>query len=175
MQPTEPSEVAIPSIPIALPYSAPSEATCYASFGRRMVAWMIDVCILTAVRFTLFGVMGGVAIWVENAGLDSDNTKVTLVFTLIALLYLCAWPYYALLEGSARQGTVGKLAMGIRVEDIEGGCATRVQTSVRFFLRLVSALLLGCGFLMAAFTRRRQALHDIGANCIVTMNPRSPH
>jgi hypothetical protein len=43
---------------------------------------------------------------------------------------------------------------------------------VRFFLRLISAALLGFGFLMAAFTRRRQALHDIAANCIITVRPR---
>jgi hypothetical protein len=35
----------------------------------------------------------------------------------------------------------------------------------------LSALLLGFGYLMAAFTTKRQALHDIGANCIILRKP----
>lgn len=114
----------------------------------------------------LFGSVGAL---IEAAGGYTDNFAAALGFAVIAALYLCAWPYYALLEASGRQGTLGKQAVGIQVEDIEGGRATRVQTSVRFFLRLVSALVFGFGFLAALMTRRRQTLHDIAANCIVTV------
>jgi uncharacterized RDD family membrane protein YckC len=38
---------------------------------------------------------------------------------------------------------------------------------VRFFLRIISALPLGLGFLYMLLNRRGQTLHDIAANCVV--------
>ena len=170
MQPPPISEQA-PSPVQALPYAALLDAPRYANFGERLVAWFIDVAILAAVRFGLILAFGAIVTYFENVGQPADEVQAALAFGFFASLYLCAWPYYMLMEASAGQGTVGKRVMRIRVEDVDGGRATRVQTSVRFFLRLVSGLTLGFGFLMAAFTRRRQALHDIAANTIVTAKP----
>jgi uncharacterized RDD family membrane protein YckC len=158
-----------------LPYGGPTAAGYerFASFGQRMLAWLIDGAVLLAVRLGVVLVLGLVALGIERAGLETETVKVVGGWVVLALLYLCAWPYYALLEAGQGQGTLGKRAVGIQVEDVEGGRATLAQTSVRFFLRPLSAVILGIGFLMAAFTRRRQAMHDIGANCVVTVRPQT--
>ena len=158
-----------PAQPIA--YASTAEAMVYAGFTKRLLGWLIDVAVLTGVRLVLLMLFGGVASYVGQAGWATESVRTAGGFGFLASLYLCAWPYYALTESSSMQGTLGKRAMGIRVEDVEGGRATFVQTTVRFFLRAVSVLTLGFGFLMIAFTRRRQALHDVAANTVVTVEP----
>src|SRR5688572_10635944 len=146
-----------PFPPQVLPYSTPGAVgTVYAGFGQRLLAWLVDWAVLAVIRFVLIILFGSVGALIDAAGGNTDDYAAALGFTVIATLYLCAWPYYALLEASGMQSTLGKQLVGIQVEDIEGGRATRVQTSVRFFLRLVSALIFGFGFLAALMTSRRQ-------------------
>ena len=77
------------------------------------------------------------------------------------------WLYFAIMESSSRQATLGKLAFGIRVVDLDGDRVSFFRASARFFAKIFSALSLAVGFLMAAFTRRKQALHDMVASCLV--------
>jgi uncharacterized RDD family membrane protein YckC len=172
---TPPSPTATGPAGPTLGYAVPGTAHVYAGFTLRLFAWIIDLAVLTCIRLALLVVFGMIAYYVDEAGRATDTARGVASLSFIAGLYLCAWPYYALMESSAGQGTLGKRAMGIRVEDVDGGTATFTQTTVRFFLRLVSILTLGFGFLMIAVTRRRQAMHDLAANTIVTVTPRSVH
>ena len=47
------------------------------------------------------------------------------------------------------------------------------KASGRYFGKIVSAILLMIGYPMAAFTKRKQALHDIMAGCLVIRKPKS--
>ena len=174
-----PVPVAPPPLPVpAVAYAGPAvrnENVDYASFGQRLGAWLIDRAIVAAGTFFILFLAGMVLSVVGEDVLERDgNARTIFSVGLLLTLVLAPWPYYALCEASRWRGTVGKRAVGIQVEDVEGGHATRVQTSVRFFLKFVSAALLGVGYLMAAFTKRYQALHDIGANTVVTRAPRRP-
>jgi uncharacterized RDD family membrane protein YckC len=182
-----PAPAAVPSpapgAPHPMPMAAPAPlgygvahdaGVAYASWGQRFGAWVIDWLILSVVRFVVMVAFGTVGAAIERrSGELSEGDSALLGLIIIAVMYLCAWPYYALMEASRRRGTLGKLAVGIEVGDAEGGPASFVQTSVRFFLRLVSAAIFGIGFLMPLFTARRQALHDVAANTIVTVKPRA--
>ena len=75
--------------------------------------------------------------------------------------------YYALMESSANQATVGKMALGIRVTDLAGNRLTFGRATARHFGKIISGLTLGIGYLMVAFTPSKQALHDIMAGCLV--------
>jgi uncharacterized RDD family membrane protein YckC len=77
------------------------------------------------------------------------------------------WLYYALMESSAKQATVGKMALGIIVTDLEGRGIGFGRATGRYFAKILSALILGIGFLMAAFTERKQGLHDMVASTLV--------
>ena len=170
-----PTAVSAPSSQV-LPYAdqAMAPTVIYASFGSRLLAWLIDWMVLLGIRFAVMCVIGMVLVGTEKVGWETESVKTIEAWIVLALLYLCAWPYYALMEASPRQATIGKRALNLQIHDIEMGRPTRVQTSIRFFFRIVSSLLLGCGFLWALISKRHQTVHDIAANCMVLDVSRSP-
>jgi uncharacterized RDD family membrane protein YckC len=80
---------------------------------------------------------------------------------------LGGWLYYALMESSQHQATIGKRRLGICVTDANGRRISFARASGRFWSRLLSAIPLGIGFLLPRFTKRKQALHDLVAGCVV--------
>jgi uncharacterized RDD family membrane protein YckC len=58
--------------------------------------------------------------------------------------------------------------MGIRVCDEAGQKISFAKASTRFFAKWISSALFGIGFFMAAFTKKKQGLHDLMAGTIVT-------
>ncbi len=133
----------------------------YAGFWRRYLALMLDGIILGLPLMLLFWLA-----LVSAAQLSSDDTS-----PLMGLFYLAYWVaaplYYALQESSAAQATLGKRALGIKVTDLEGRRLTFGNALGRWFAALLSYVTLYVGFLMAAFTTRRQALHDMVAGTLV--------
>ena len=77
------------------------------------------------------------------------------------------WLYFAVMESSAKQATLGKMAVGIRVTDLAGNRVSFLRASGRYFGKIISGMILCVGYLMAAFTARKQALHDMMAGCLV--------
>ena len=71
------------------------------------------------------------------------------------------------MESSHLQATLGKMALSLQVTDLEGRRITFAKATGRFFAKYLSVLTLGIGYLMAAFTERKQALHDIIAGTLV--------
>jgi len=63
--------------------------------------------------------------------------------------------------------TPGKLALGLRVTDLDGRPTGFWRASARYVARILSNLTLGAGYLMVAFTARKQALHDLVAGTLV--------
>ena len=80
---------------------------------------------------------------------------------------LLAWAYYALMESSPAQATVGKIALDIYVTDREGDPIDFRRASIRFWAKVISTMTLMLGWLMAAFTPRKRALHDYLAGTLV--------
>jgi uncharacterized RDD family membrane protein YckC len=73
------------------------------------------------------------------------------------------------MESSERQATIGKKALGIIVTDAHGKRITFYRASGRHFGKIVSSITLGVGFVMAGFTKKKQALHDIMFDCLVVV------
>jgi len=124
----------------------------YASFARRFFAVLIDHVLLFAVAVAMALAMGGA----------QDRSR---FFSLGWIILV--WLYFALMESSTRQATIGKRALGIKVCTTDGQRISFGRATGRFFGRWLSSLLLYIGYLMAAFTRRRQALHDLIADTLV--------
>jgi uncharacterized RDD family membrane protein YckC len=95
--------------------------------------------------------------------MDDPGTVITISVIFLVLV----WLYHAGLEASPMQGTLGKRMSGIKVINLSGRRCGMGQTSIRFFGKLLSAALLGAGFFMIAFSRRRQGLHDVLAGSLV--------
>ena len=136
----------------------------YASFGERFIAYIIDTIILTlgfwAVGFILVVIVLGIA------G-SSDAAEITLGFTVAMMVIAAHWLYFALQESSPKQATFGKRAMKIVVADDQGQRLTFARATGRAFARLLSSMFFSIGYLLALFTARKQALHDLIASTVV--------
>ena len=129
----------------------------YAGFWRRFAAWFLDLLILGVVTVPLNLAFG------DSAGSDrmAYSPEAQSISTALG------WLYFALMESSARQATLGKMALGIRVTDLDGNRIGFGKATGRYFAKILSALILFIGFLMVAFTQRKQGLHDILAGTLV--------
>jgi uncharacterized RDD family membrane protein YckC len=80
---------------------------------------------------------------------------------------IMVWLYFAICESSPWQATVGKLALGIRVTDMQGKRISFPRALGRYAGKFVSFLILYIGVLMVAWTQRKQGLHDLFASTLV--------
>ena len=87
---------------------------------------------------------------------------------------VASWLYSALLQSSARQATVGKMALGLIVTDESGNRIGFGRASGRYFAGYLNALTLGIGYLMVIWTPRKQALNDRIAGTVVVPKPTQP-
>lgn len=83
-------------------------------------------------------------------------------------IYLVLMVYWVLMESSRWQASLGKLALGLRVVDKNGQRLTLVRAFGRNILKILSCVTLLIGFMMAGWTQKKQALHDMIADCLVT-------
>jgi uncharacterized RDD family membrane protein YckC len=151
----------------------------YAGFWKRFVAYIIDQIIVGVASLLLLVpifALVGVSVFTmhqEELSYDSDAAIGILLalaatyLTLIAAMWLCKWLYYALMESSGQQGTLGKMALGIKVADMSGNRISFGRATGRYFAKIISSLTLTIGYMMAGFTQQKQALHDIVAGCLV--------
>ena len=151
----------------------------YAGFWLRFVAHLIDDVIVGFAMLILlvpiFFLMGGAAM-IESLprhGGGEPNPALVggflfLIFSLAGVAVIGQWLYFAYLESGEKQGTWGKQVMGIYVTDLAGNRITFGRASGRFFGKIISGLIpLAIGYIMAGFTERKQALHDMIASCLV--------
>ena len=75
--------------------------------------------------------------------------------------------YFVLMDSSAKQGTLGKIALGLVVTDVQGNRIGLGRAAGRYFAKILSSLILLIGFIMIAFTERKQGLHDILCSTLV--------
>jgi len=81
------------------------------------------------------------------------------------------WLYFAMMESSVYQATLGKMALGLQVTDRQGNRIGFARASGRFFGKIVSGMILLIGYMMAGWTERKQALHDMLADTLVVRKP----
>jgi uncharacterized RDD family membrane protein YckC len=144
----------------------------YGGFWRRVAAALIDAVIVNAVMVLLSFVlpiyekvgMGDISVPDSAMGIGAEF-EYTPLGTLI--LVIGTWLYAALMESGPKQATIGKLALSLRVTDIDGDRIGFGQASGRYFAKFLSGFILMIGFLMVAFTARKQGLHDLLAKTLV--------
>ena len=91
-------------------------------------------------------------------------------FVLLILRSAGVILYFAFFESSAMQATPGKKAMGIVVIDLDGKRISFWRAFIRNCGKIISGLILYIGYIMAGFTKKKQALHDMMAGCLVVVN-----
>jgi uncharacterized RDD family membrane protein YckC len=163
------------------PYGAPASMR-YSGFWLRFAAYLIDGVIMSAGIFAMFipliaalglsAALSGVNVHVDHAmGPAQIKMLVGWIFVLLGLAVLVTWLYHALMESSAWQATVGKRVVGLIVTDMAGQPISFARASGRHFAKFISNLIpFEFGYIMAAFTEKRQALHDMIAGCVILKN-----
>jgi uncharacterized RDD family membrane protein YckC len=179
----------IPMTPVAM-----DQTLEYAGFWKRVLASLIDFALIATVGFLL-----GLAFSynpisefqetfrkaMENpGGPPPQPAGPPAILSFISIVG--GWLYKALFEASKMQGTLGKLAVGIIVTDLEGRRIDFGRATLRYalvwvanLLALVPALAGVSGFaiiidsLVVAFTLKKQALHDMIAACLVVNRSRT--
>jgi uncharacterized RDD family membrane protein YckC len=131
-------------------------------FWLRFAAVFIDSLILSVA-----GMIGGFVIGFAMAGgLGMRDKNVLQAYGFILGLVL-GWLYFALMESSPKQATLGKMACGYVVSDLRGARVSFARATGRHFGKWISTLILGIGFLMCAWSRQKQCLHDKMAGCLM--------
>ena len=134
----------------------------YAGFWLRFWAYAIDTLILSAFPI-LLGVIIAPLFFTGVAMLAGLG----IVIFILPVLATEGWFYYALMESSSYQATFGKRALGLKVTGMNGERISFGTATIRYFCKILSHVILNAGFIMAAFTAKKQALHDIIASCLV--------
>ena len=119
----------------------------YAGFWKRFAAAFIDFVINFILGFML-------------AVIESDAT-----WNIVGIPM--TWIYHAAFESSSKQATPGKMALGIKVTDLNGRRIGFGKATGRHFGKILSGIILGIGLIMIAFTEKKQGLHDKMAGCLV--------
>lgn len=142
----------------------------YAGFWRRLVAIFIDGIILYIIDFVLlflFSVIGVISATSSNGHPLGQLLSIIVGPVAIITMIVVSWLYFAGMEASSKQATLGKMAMGIIVTDLYGNPISFGRATGRYFGKIISGLILAIGYIMAGFTEKKQALHDIIASCVV--------
>lgn len=149
----------------------------YAGFWWRFLAYIIDDLLIGAVSWIfalpILAIFGISMYSLKEAGMDTDNSELLLIPILMAassigfLMVVIQWLYFALMESSKHQGTLGKLVLKIKVTDLEGNRIGFGRATGRYFGKIISGMIFMIGYIMAGFTEKKQALHDMMAGCLV--------
>ncbi len=168
------------------PYAAPAAAlladetyafggdVVQAGFWKRVAAYILDAIVVTiAAQIVQMVLMVGFLGMNMGNFTSNPESMFTSASGIVFLLSIYLFPlvlfgvYYAAFHASARQATLGKMAVGIKVVRSDGHRISLARAVARFFAFILSGLILYIGYLMAAFTERKQALHDLICDTLV--------
>jgi len=124
----------------------------YGGFWIRFIAYLVDSLIVT-IGFV------GIMLLISAMGLELAGAE--FIFLVISILY------WALMQSSKRQATIGKSLCGLKVGGSNGERISVARALGREAAKIISSLTLLIGFIIAAFTRNKQALHDFVASTYV--------
>ena len=147
----------------------------YAGFWIRLVAYLIDMIILLIVLLIagsiVAGLTGGILdvstedldltqlnVLTEDLDLNQVEDFARIVGTILG--FVIQWLYFALQFSSKKQATLGMRAVGVKVVDYNYKRISFANATGRFFGMILSGFIIYIGFIMIAFTKRKQGLHD---------------
>ena len=141
--------------------------TIYADFFKRFNSFILDLIILISILYLIELILAFIFSPIfQIVHLNESIQEDFFVF----MFYLGAWMYFPLMESSHRQATFGKVLLGIKVTDLHYRRISFMKANLRLLGKLISMILIGFGFIIIAFTKKKQGLHDIISKCLVIKN-----
>jgi uncharacterized RDD family membrane protein YckC len=136
------------SAPAPVSPGAATTDEAYGGFWKRVLATLIDAVVVSAVTGLIISITFGIGWFV---------------------VFFSQWLYEAFMTSSSWQATLGKRVLNMVVTDAQGQRITFARATGRHFAKWLSTMVLGIGFLMVAFTRKKQGLHDMLADTYVVI------
>jgi uncharacterized RDD family membrane protein YckC len=176
-----PGAVSVPANVGVAGFSAGSGQFRYAGFWLRFVAYLIDGFITSVAIFALFlpivAITGAATHLPRLRDLQRNEGQmdpvvigaiISMAATLVSLALLISWLYHAYFESSSWQATPGKKVLNLYITDLSGQPISFLHATGRLLAKVVTSMVpLALGYIMAGFTERRQALHDMIAGTLV--------
>ena len=148
----------------------------YGGFWLRFLAYLIDGAVITigicVVAIPLV-FLTGLGTFLSQVNPEEDFNEggfwliIAVLFLLGAASLVVTWIYHAWMESSDWQATVGKKALDLVVTDLAGRRLTFWRATGRHFAKIVSNMIYPFGHIIAGFTDKKQALHDMIAGCVI--------
>lgn len=184
----KPTPPPAPDVYAPPPVQEPQVSTAmfdYAGFWQRAGAWIIDCIVLMIPSMIAMYFLGGMEAYkhfleqMQGGGNDMsaalrDYVAATESSTVASMVI--TYLYYVFFETSKWQATPGKLALRLRVTDMNGQRLTVQRAAIRNLVRLAGLLsgvipIIGlvplmC-YLAVTWTQRKQGLHDLMASTLV--------
>jgi uncharacterized RDD family membrane protein YckC len=131
-----------------------------AGFWYRLLASLIDT-VLSYIAMMIIVLPVGYLIGVSMAGSATQQELEAIGGMFGGVIgVVIGWLWFTLPESSGWQASVGKKIVGLKVTNEHGHRISFGKANARYWSKLLSALILMIGFLMVAFTKRKQGLHD---------------
>lgn len=157
----------------------------YAGIGTRFLAALIDGIIIgipIGILSTVLSAMMATRVVTRTAGKTYDPgmaaTDIGAFFAgfgfIMIISIVLSWAYFAMMESSAWQATFGKKIMNIKVSDINGSRISLGKATIRVAVKALLSGWFAIGYIMAFFTQRKQALHDLIAGTLVLTKQEYP-
>ena len=131
----------------------------YGGFWIRFVAHLVDTVVIYIIGF-IIGL--GIGFILAITGYLNATIAISTVTG-----FLVSWLYSAGLQSSDKQATLGKQLLKLKVTDLKGKRISFSKATIRYLAKILSGLVLLIGYIMIAFTEKKQGLHDIIAKTLV--------
>lgn len=154
--------------PTEPPPELPSEGVLYATFGDRLIAYLIDALLLAGIWYAI-----SIPLFLALGVDDETSPRLVGGVSLICSIVIRA-TYHAVLDSSRWQGTVGKQALGIKVVDLDGQRIGWARALGRYFASLLSTIVIYMGYLAATSDRQVRTWHDRLAQTLVVKASAAP-
>jgi uncharacterized RDD family membrane protein YckC len=143
----------------------------FAGFWLRAIAYLFDTVLISLVFGLIASFYPSTFLKFPGAVSTSLTSLPQLTPMAFAITLTGTWLYYTMFEASAWQATPGKRVLKLYVADLDGQRLTLARAAARNGAKIISSLTFLVGYLVAGFTEKKQALHDILAGCLVLRRP----
>jgi uncharacterized RDD family membrane protein YckC len=135
------------------------EPQYFASLDVRLLAVIIDYFII----FAIYCVIATIVV----IFIDEKQMRIIVSVAGLAIIPVSKISYCTIMESSARQGSWGKILMGLKVSDEKGAPISFGRSLIRNLSKIISTGTIGLGYMMGFFDKKQQCLHDKIAGTLV--------
>jgi uncharacterized RDD family membrane protein YckC len=135
------------------------EPQYFASLDVRLLAVIIDYFII----FAIYCVIATIIV----IFIDEKQMRIIVSVAGLAIIPVSKIIYCTIMESSARQGSWGKILLGLKVSDEKGAPIAFGRSIIRNLSKIISTGTIGLGYMMGFFDKKQQCLHDKIAGTLV--------